>query len=196
MPKGLRRREFLGWTVAGVGFPALLGVTESNATVSLPAVTLHANKKSMWDYLARPVKVINPGIQETWNNGSHFAFDGYGGSLRSNSIAHGWFQEGSPSELKPFFCTVDYGDPVAITKFVHYFYAPSVKDYRADPLSTSSAFSALNIYRSDDGINWSLVESVKEMAPDCPQVITLSHPAQARYYKLEVTGLIPGARGY
>jgi hypothetical protein len=149
----------------------------------------------MWDYQARPVKVTNPGMQETWNNGSHFAFDGYGGSLRSNSIAHGWFQQGSPSEREPFFCTVDYGDPVAITKFVHYFYVPSVKDYRTDPLLTSSAFASLNIYRSDDGINWSLAESLKEMAADWPQVITLSRPAQSRYYKLEVTGLISGAQG-
>jgi hypothetical protein len=190
--EGLRRREFLGMTVASVGFPALWKATESDRSALLPARTLDTHKAKMWDYQARPVKVVNPGIEETWNNAAHFAFDGYGGSTHPNSIAHGWFQEGAPSALKPFFCTIDYGEPVAISKFVHYFYVPSVKDYRADPLSTSSAFSSLNIHRSDDGIKWSLAESLTEMSADWPQVITLSHPAPARYYKLEVTGLIPG----
>ena len=194
MAKGLRRREFLGMTVASVGFPALLGATESDARALLPADTPHTHVAKMWDYQARPVKATNPGIQESWENGAHFAFDGYGGSAHPDSVAHGWFQQGTPSEQKPFFCTIDYGEPVAISKFVHYFYVPSVKDYSVDPLSTSSAFSALNIHRSDDGINWSLAENLTEISADWPQVITLSHPAQARYYKLEVTGLIAGAR--
>ncbi len=149
----------------------------------------------MWDYQANSVKVSNPGLQESWNTGSHFAFDGYGGSQHPNSIAHGWFQPGTPSGENPFFCTIDYGSPVAISKFVHYFYLPSIKDYRTDPMLLSSAFSSLNAYRSDDGVNWELAESWKEMPSDWPQVITFSRPLPARYYKLEVTGLISGAQG-
>jgi hypothetical protein len=114
----------------------------------------------MWYYHARPVRATNPDIQETWNNGAHFAFDGYGGSTHPHSIAHRWFQPGHPSAQKPFFCTLDYGEPVAISKFVHYFYEPTVKDYRADPSSTSSASFSLNIHRSDDGVSWPLAESL------------------------------------
>ena len=194
MQKGLRRREFLGLTVASVGLPALWEATEADAKALPPASTLPVPTAKMWDYHTRPVKATNPDIQETWNNGAHFAFDGYGGSTRPHSIAHGWFQPGAPSAQKPFFCTIDYGEPVAISKFVHYFYVPTVKDYRADPLSTSSAFFSLNIDRSDDGVNWTLAESLTEMSADWPQVMTLAHPAPARYYKLEITGLTPGAQ--
>ena len=194
MAKGLRRREFLGMTVASVGLPAIWEATESEARAMHPAGTPPTYKGKMWDYQARPVKAANPGIEEAWNNGAHFAFDGYGGSGHPNSIAHGWFQPGVPTAQKPYFCTLDYGEPVAISKFVHYYYVPTVKDYRADPLLTSSAFASVNIHRSDDGVNWVLGESLTEISPDWPQVLTLAHPAAARYYKLEVTGLIAGAQ--
>ncbi len=141
------------------------------------------------------MKVRNPDLEETWNTGSHFAFDGFGGSRYPNSIAHGWFQPGSPSAQKPFFCTIDYGDVVTLTKFVHYFYVPSVKDYRIDPLVLSTAFASLNIYRSNDGANWELAELMKGLLPDWPQVWTLAQPRPARHYKIEVTGLFPGAPG-
>jgi hypothetical protein len=182
-------------TVAGVGFPSLLGMSKEQAAPIVPSSSRTPSKARMWDYQERPVKVSNPGLEETWNNGSHFAFDGYGGSLHPGSIAHGWFQPGIPSEQKPFFCTVDYGEPVAVSKFVHYFYVPTVRDYRTDPLALSTAFSSLNVYRSDDGVNWVLAEGAKEMSPDWPQVVTFSDPKPARYYKLEVTGLIGGAQG-
>ena len=194
MAKRLRRREFLGMTVASVALPTIWGATESEARALLPAGTSPAQPGKMWDYQARPVKATNPDLKETYNNGAHCAFDGYGGSMHPNSVAHGWVQPGTPSAQKPFFCTIDYGEPVAISKFVHYFYVPAVKDYRTDPLLTSSAFSALNIHRSEDGSNWSLAESLTELSADWPQVITLSRPAPARYYKLEVTGLIAGAQ--
>ena len=107
MQKGLRRREFLGLTVASVGFSALWEATETDAEALPPASTLPAPTAKMWDYHARPVRFTNPNIHETWNNGAHFAFDGYGGSTRPHSIAHGWFHPGHSSAQKPLFCTVD-----------------------------------------------------------------------------------------
>jgi len=194
MQKGLGRRDFLRIAVAGVGFPSLPGMSKGESTLTPPPPSVASSQAGMWDYQAHPVKVNNPGLKESWNTGSHFAFDGYGGSLHSNSIAHGWFQPGTPSEEKPYFCTIDYGNPVAISKFVHYFYRPSIKDYRTDPLLLSSAFSSLNVYRSGDGVNWALAETWKELPADWPQVMTFSRPTAARYYKLEVTRLIPGAQ--
>jgi len=195
MQKGFGRRDFLSIAVAGVGCPALLGMSNQETFSSPATTTLPTSKAGMWNYQANPVKVSNPGLEETWNNGSHFAFDGYGGSIHPNSIAHGWFQPGAPSEGKPFLCVIDYGERVAISKWVHYFYRPAIKDYRTDPLLLSSAFSSLNVYRSDDGANWALAENLTEIPPDWPQVITFSRPVLAQYYKLEVTGLISGAPG-
>ncbi len=195
MVKGLRRRDFLGLSAAGLGFPILARASDPD----LPAPSSLASGEdphgSLWDYQSKSVKVRNPGLEESWNTGSHFAFDGFGGSRYPNSIAHGWFQAGSPSPEKRFFCTIDYGDPVTITKFVHYFYIPAVKDYRIDPLVLSTAFASLNIYRGDDGANWELAEEMKGVPPDWPQVLTLSQPKPARHYKIEITGLVPGAPG-
>jgi hypothetical protein len=141
------------------------------------------------------VKVANPDLEETWNSGSHFAFDGYGGSRHPNSIAHGWFQEGTPSEQRPFLCTIDYGEAVAITKFVHYFYVPSVKDYRTDPFLVSTAFESLRIHRSEDATAWALAEQVRHTYLRLGPRSLLSRPVSARHYKIEVTGLVPGAPG-
>ncbi len=149
----------------------------------------------MWDYLAMPVKVKNPDLPANSPAEARLAFDGYGGSLRPDVIARCWVQRRSLPEKKPFSCTIDYGSPVALSKLVHYFYTPLSKDYRTDPFLLSSAFASLNIYRSDDGARWARAERLEDLPFDWPQVLTFSHPAPARYYKLEITGLVPGAQG-
>ncbi len=196
MSHGIRRRDFLTLTAGvGLGLPALLEMTQAVPAELLSMVSGDCNENGMWDYLARPVVVKNPALVDTWNSSTHFAFDGYGGSVRPASIAHAWVQPGNPSRQRPFFCTIDYGNPVAISKFVHHFYTPQVMDYRTDPLLLSSAFKSINVYRSDDEVNWSLADSWDSISPGCPQVFALSAPRAARYYKMEITELVPDAQG-
>jgi hypothetical protein len=93
MSHGIRRRDFLTLTAGvGLGLPALLEMTQAVPAELLSMVSGDCNENGMWDYLARPVVVKNPALVDTWNSSTHFAFDGYGGSVRPASIAHAWVQ--------------------------------------------------------------------------------------------------------
>lgn len=186
-----RRRDFLGMTLAGVGLPAWLRVPAGASPARGGAEPL----PGLWDYLKHPVKARNPDVHGGWYDIAQAAFDGYGGSLRPDSVAHCWVQGGHPSGQNPFTCSMDFGEPVAVSKFVHYFYIPQVKDYRPSPLLLSSAFHSLRVYRSRDGVDWELADSLQNLPSDWPQVLVLSEPTPARHYRIEVTGLVPGAEG-
>jgi hypothetical protein len=180
----LNRRSFLAIARA-VGMQPLLSGGVTPPTVST----------GLLDYISKPVGVENPELKEDWHTGAKFAFDGYGGSLHPNSLSHCWIQEGAPSESKPFFCTLDYGRPISVTGFVHYFYNPDVKDYRADALLLSTAFRSANLYVSQDGRQWQPTEKWRDLADLRPQILSVSNPIAARYYKIEIVGIAPGADG-
>ena len=149
----------------------------------------------LWDYSSNPVQVKNPDLKGDWHVGAQYAFDGYGGSVHARSLSHCWVQDGVPSESKPFFCTIDYGTPVAVRAFVHYFYNPDVNDYRADALLLSTAFRSVNLYVSRDGNQWEVLERWRDLPDVRPQILNVSRPTEARHYKLEIAGLTSGARG-
>ena len=89
MPHEIRRREFLSLAAGvGLGLPALLDVVQAATTEPLSTESGAPSNDGMWDYLARPVVVRNPGLKDNWNVGAQFAFDGYGGSVRPDSISH------------------------------------------------------------------------------------------------------------
>jgi hypothetical protein len=177
----VNRRSFL--SIAGAaGIQPLLSGSINSALSS-----------GLWDYVSTPVQVENPDVKEDWHTGAKFAFDGYGGSVHPNSLSHCWVQEGVPSESKPFFCTLDYGRPISVTGFAHYFYNPDVKDYRADALLLSTAFRSVNLYVSRDRRDWKLIETWRDIVDMRPQVLRVSNPTAARYYKIEIVGLVPGA---
>src|ERR1051326_8178038 len=98
MLKEIRRRDFLGMSLASVALPDFVVWRDPTSSSANPEST-------QWDYQTKAVAVVNPDLKETWNNASRFAFDGYGGSRHPRSIAHGWFQQGTPSKEKPFRCT-------------------------------------------------------------------------------------------
>jgi hypothetical protein len=183
------RRTFLD-AAAGVGFVVTLaGDTVNVETAS--ARTGPVPPSGLWDYSANPVSVKNPDLPIDALAEARLAFDGYGGSRRADSVARCWIQKPSSPEQKPISCIIDFGTPVGLSKFVHYFYTPRIKDYRPDPFLVSSAFSSINISRSDDGANWRLAQRLEDLTSEWPQVFTLSHPEPARYYKLEIAELVP-----
>ncbi len=194
MAKLIRRRDFLALTAAGLASPVLARPREAAASSQHPA---SFPEPGLWNYATKPVKVQNPGFKpkRIWCESTDWAFDGFGGSTHPNAVAHGWLEPGRPSEAAPYSCTIDYGVPAAISKFLHYYYIPQVKDYRTDPLMLSCAFASLNVYRSDNGKDWKLAERIRGAETGWPQVFTLSQPRAARHYKLEITGLVEGADG-
>ncbi len=189
------RRRFLAVTAVGLSVRGLASSAVLDPLQRPSEASAGFTPPGLWDYFAHPVVVKDPKAPKSWYNVVEAAFDGYGGALHPNSVARCWTQPGLPSEREPFFCTIDYGAPAAISKFVHYFYTSSVRDYRTDPLLLSSAFQAVTIYRSDDGVRWRLAERYDYLPPDWPQALTLSRPASTRYYKIEITKLVPGAEG-
>lgn len=186
MPEGICRRELFRILPIAVGFPAF---------APLRGLAASSERLEQWNYVGRPVAVTNPDLRDNWIQGARLAFDGYGGADTPLSIARCWAQQGRPTPAKPFVCTIDYGAPVAISKFRHYFYTPEIKDYRTNPFLQSTAFAAVNVYRSDDGSLWTPALSEKNLPADWPQVLTIAHPSPARHYKIEVTALVEGADG-
>jgi hypothetical protein len=180
----VNRRTFL--SIAGAaGMQPLISANVGGESVS----------GGLWNYISNPVQVENPDLKDDWHTGTKFAFDGYGGLIRPNSLSHCWIQEGVPSESKPFFCILDYGHPVSVTGFVHYFYNPDVKDYRADALLVSTAFRSVNLYVSEDRGQWKRIETWRDLEDVRPQILSVSNPTAARYYKIEILGIVPGAQG-
>jgi len=142
----------------------------------------------LWDYISKPVTATDPDAPPSWDIAAQYAFDGYGGSVRPGAIAHAWARVGTPSPTSPFVCIVDYKQPVAISKFVNYFHIPEDKDHKYnDPLEGPMPFSSVRVYRSPDGINWTLAGTFENQPADFPQILALAEAVAARYYKLEVT---------
>ena len=143
-----------------------------------------------WDYLANPVTATDPDMYSDWSMNAQAAFDGYGGTNQPTAVAHGWIRHGTPSEASPFVCTVDYKQPVAVSKFVVFFWTPECRDYRFnDPLCGPAHIVSVKIYRVPSTSQWTLAGAFANLPADFPQVLGLPTAVAARYYKFEVTGL-------
>ncbi len=114
------------------------------------------------------------------------AFDGYGAQgSRPGAVAR-WVKE------LPAVCELDYGEPVAVSAYVHYFYVPNGRDYRTvSPVS--SAYKKLRVWSKPGTDDWRLVAEFDNLPSECPQIITLPATEPSRLWKLEILELAPGA---
>jgi len=134
-----------------------------------------------WDYWNHPVWVYSPG-SSGWPHGVRWAFDGYPTSLSQPYVRNFW-QQGAPTPEHPAEVTVNYRRPVAVTRYVHYF----------DRFRVPRAWRDVDVLTSDDMEHWALHQSFRDLPPDCPQVLGLDEPLQARYYRIAVKALAEGA---
>jgi hypothetical protein len=132
-----------------------------------------------WDYMADP-----PGISATEASPSlgRYAFDGYPTRL-SQPYASTYWRSPPVTPEKPASVVIDYKRPVAATRFVHYF----------ERGRTPAAWKDVEVLSSDDLEQWTPRATLRDLPPDCPQVIALDRPRTARFYKLVVKRLSAGA---
>lgn len=130
-----------------------------------------------WDYYYHPV-VVPSG----YPYGARQAFDGYPANPKQ-PIARNYWRADVPTSGKPASVTINYKQPVAVTRYVHYY----------DRSGNPRAWKDVDIYSSADGENWKLAQSFVSLKPDYPQYLGIDKPELAKYYKIEVKSLVDGA---
>lgn len=155
-----------------------------------------AAQAERWDYVRNPVRVseVSPPkgqiFDTVWPPSlAAMAFDGFGSQGINPAAVRGWRLPNIPTPGTPAICEIDYGKPVAVAAFVHYFYVPGSRDLRF--LSPApSAFRHVRILsRQDDRTQWKLATTLSDLPQDCPQVLPVRGTEAARYWRLEILEL-------
>ena len=136
-----------------------------------------------WDYREHPVDVQGLGARG-WPYGARQAFDGYPDDPGQPWVRNYWRAE-RPTPASPAALAIDYGRPVAVTRFVHLY----------NHFRTPCAFRSVSISCSQDGEQWAPLQEFVDLPPDYPQVLPIDHPVAARHYRIEVLDLTDRAPG-
>lgn len=164
-----------------------------------------APEAQRWDYIQHPVRIsgnlplaenVNPSdpmLLLTPGQSVGCAFDGYGAQGNKPAACRVWNSATLPTPQAPVICEVDYGTPVAVTAFVHYFYVPGSRNLN-HLFCGPSAFRRVRIgARNTANSDWKVVATLEDLSPACPQVLPVATPDPARYWRLEILELGPGA---
>ena len=178
-------------------FWASLG--EEQLTQAAPATntTNELSGAQRWDYVAHPVTVDGRRLAELSEppdfSAAAQAFDGYGAQGATPAAVRAWQVNLRPTPSQPESLVIDYGTPIAVSAFVHYCYVPNSRDLRW--LSPApSAFQTVRISaRAREEEEWRVVTTLGPLTATCPQVLAIPATDPARYWRLEILGLVPGA---
>ena len=148
-----------------------------------------------WDYVAHPVTVTEnrPAPQPELGQCVASAFDGYGAQGTRPAAVRAWRQPTNPTDTSPVSCEIDYGRPVAVSAFVHYFYVPNSRDLRyLSPAPT--AFKRVRISaKSEEGGDWKEITTLNDLPSACPQTLEVNGSAPARFWRIEALEMATGA---
>jgi hypothetical protein len=202
----MRRREFLSKTAASVALPAVLDFNgeEPNALSAIssssgPELARATPAGVRWDYLEQPVNVSEtppgPAAPEIYHpfRGATYAFDGYGAQGSKPAAMRGWHPAALPTSQTPAILDIDYGTPIAVSAFVHYFYTPENADMQFMSPAPSAFRRVRVLARNNDDGDWKEIQILKDLAAECPQVLAINAGSPARHWRLEITELAPGA---
>jgi len=148
-----------------------------------------------WSYIDSPVKITESpaGPSPVLGLCAQSAFDGYGAQGARPAAVRAWHQATLPKADSPISCEIDYGKPVSVSAFVHYFFTPECCDLR--PRSTgSSAFAKVRISAKGEDGSWTQVALLDDIPDACPQVLEVKSAAAARVWKIEVLAMSPAAQ--
>ncbi len=134
-----------------------------------------------WDCFLHPVTVTASSTPEP-GRWIRWAFDGYPTKV-SDPLAREHWRCPAPAKDKPEVLTVDYGKPIAATRFVHYY----------EGIRPPSAWRDVDIQSSTDNQTWSTIASFSGLRADYPQVLAIDKPTHARYYRFIIRSLADGA---
>jgi len=160
---------------------AQLPAVSSLPAAEVPGLEAPPVRCVKWSYRDRPVRVFGPG-GPPWPYGPRWAFDGYPDNLAQPYVRNYWRTD-PPKPGSPVAVTIDYRQPVAVTRYVHYF----------DRTGAGSAWQDVEVLTSLDQDEWTPLQRFADLPPDCPQVIAVDEPRAAPYYRLAVHALAPGA---
>jgi len=136
-----------------------------------------------WDYYYDPVTLSGTAVRGIYTM-IQGGFDGFPTSLSQPYPVNHWSTDPAQEDVQPSV-VINYGRPVAVTRFVHYY-----NDSR-----TPAAWKDVDILASADQSEWKRVQSLRGLPPDAPQVLGIDEPALAQYYKIEIKALADGAKG-
>jgi len=147
-----------------------------------------------WDYVRQPVGITEnkPSVSSALGLCVESAFDGYGAQGDTPATVRAWQQTVLPTLDSPVAVEIDYGKPVSVGCFVHYFYVPGSRDLRyTAPIP--SAYKTVRISLKNDNDDWSEVVTLKDLPVSCPQKLITGSSRSARYWRIEVLELADGA---
>ncbi len=173
-------------------FSRSAGLIAMLAGMWVPAAAADAAVKR--DYVRHPVSVTEnrPSPDPPLGLCVASAFDGYGALGSRPATARAWLQKALPTAQNPFACEIDYGTPTLVTAFVHYFYVPWSLDLRFTS-PAPSAMKKVRISARNEGGSWQMITTLADLPDGCPQVIPTGAAKPARYWRLEILELAPGA---
>lgn len=153
-----------------------------------------SNRAQKLDYDTHPVMVNDPDCGDSWTSGSDCALTDGLGADRYPAAWTVWTRTDAPAEGKPAIIIFDYSEPIRAAALAHYFYVPGSRDHRwKDYLAGPAAFGEVKVYAGGDLATWEEVAHHTDLPAQCPQVIEIPEPVSARYLKLEIISLAPGA---
>lgn len=161
--------------------PAQRPVTSLPAppTPGLPASpTLRSVK---WDYAEHPVQASGTlwAVGMPGQSLAQAAFDGYP-SLVTQPYPHNQWRTDPAKRGERLFVTISYPQPVAVTRFVHYF---------DESPPTPAAWRDLDIQVSDDLLEWRTIQQLRDAPALSPQVLGIDRPVVAQFYRIEIKTL-------
>jgi len=146
-----------------------------------------------WDYTSHPVTVTEDRESPPpwYYFAVAYAFDGAGAQGSKPGSSRAWLQA-APTGDAPVSCEIDYGVPVAVSAFAHYFYVPDGPDLRRT-WPAPAAWRRVRISARDEGGEWAVITNLSDLPADCPQVLPVSSARPHRYWRIQILELHPGA---
>jgi len=167
--------------VPNIDYDSKVAVT--SVAVQLPPGlgTVAPTRCMRWDYVDYPTTPTSPGTPPGYY--CRYAMDGYPSKPADPLPRDIWIIPTVPTPDKPEVLTVDYGRPVAVTRFTHYY----------NHGRQSTAWVDVDILCSTDGQGFKPLSSYTNLPAEFPQTLCIDRPTPARYYKFVVKSLTKGA---
>ena len=168
-----------------IGSSAALKPVSSLPAPAIPGLGTAAPVQAVkWDYVEHPVQVSGPELAPGLPGQStvRAAFDGYPTRLDQPYPPNQWRTDPTKNG-EPLRVTISYPQPVAVTRFVHYF---------DETPPAAAGWKDVEIQVSDDLVQWRPLQQLRELPTQSPQFLGIDQPTLARFYRIDIKSLAAG----